>query len=111
MSPDINTAVETFFLQSKHKQYKKGETILNPDDVIQNAYYIKEGYVKAFSLSPEGVELTIHLFAPHAYFPMMSVLSDLPNRYYYEALVDTEVYIASKESVASFLQSNPGVLS
>lgn len=106
----LQQKVEEFFARFEYKKYKKGETIMHPDETNAKAYYVKSGYVRNYNLTDEGIEFTLHIYAPHSYFPMTSVISDVENRYYYEALIDTEVYIAPKAEVTAFLKSNPDVL-
>lgn len=106
----IQKKVDNFFSRFERKIYKKGETIISPDEAYHKAFYIKSGYVRNYSISAEGIEITLHIFTPGSYFPMMSVLSDVPNRYYYDSLIDTEIIEAPKDKVIQFLKSNPDIL-
>lgn len=111
MSHDnVEVKVENFFLQFTKHLYQKGEMILEPDQNPLGAYYLKKGYVREYGISPQGVEITLHIFSPQSYFPMMWVMAEIPNRYYYDALTDVEVYSAPKEKILLFLKENPDVL-
>lgn len=101
--------VVQFFSQFELREYKQGELILQPDE-IHGAFFLKLGHVREYGISPQGIEVGLHIFDPHSYFPMMSVISDIPNRYYYEALTDVQVYNAPKDTVLVFLKENPDVL-
>lgn len=107
---DIETKIENFYSQFQTRIYKKGELIIQPDDNPIGAYYLKKGHVREYGMSLQGREITLHIFAPHSYFPMMWVLADISNRYYYEALTDVEVYSVPKDKVLTFLKNNPDVL-
>ncbi len=102
--------IEKFFTKFEHKTYKKGETVIQPDETHAKGYFIKSGFVKNYTLTAEGIELTFHIFTPGTYFPMMSIISDIQNRFYYEALTDTEIYIAPKQKINEFLIANPEIL-
>ena len=110
MQDRVNYKVNAFFSRFNLKSYKKGQIIIHPNKDPLGAYYLKSGYVKAYGISPQGIETTIHIFALNSYFPMMWVISDIPNRLHYEALTPVELYIIPKEKVLNFLQKNPDVL-
>src|SRR3989344_9267927 len=104
MEEKIKNKVHAFFSNFELHKHKKGQTIIHPNQNPQGAYYIKNGYVKTYAISPQGVETTIHLFANNSYFPMMWIISDIPNRFHYEALTPIELYVAPKEKILNFLQ-------
>lgn len=106
---EIKAKVTTFFLQFPKKTYKKGEMILRPEE-DKGALFLKQGFVREYGISQEGIEVSIHIFVPNAYFPMSLVLSKIPNRYYYEALTDCEIYHAPKEAIIKFLKEHHEVL-
>ena len=110
MEKKIKNKVHAFFSNFELHKHKKGQAIIHPNQNPQGAYYIKNGYVKTYAISPQGVETTIHLFANNSYFPMMWIISDIPNRFHYEALTPIELYVAPKEKILNFLQKNPDVL-
>jgi CRP-like cAMP-binding protein len=80
----LQQKVEEFLARFEYKKYKKGDTVMHPDETNAKAYYIKSGYVRNYNLTDEGIEFTLHIYAPRSYFPMASVISDVENRYYYE---------------------------
>ena len=110
MNDVIKRKINDFFSRFNKHYFKKGEILLHPDENPQGAIYLQSGHVREYSMSPEGVEITLHVFAPNSFFPMTWVLSDIPNRYYYEALSDVDVYFAPKTAVTDFLKSEPDVL-
>lgn len=110
LKSDMIEKIEHFFYQFQKYTYKKGELILQPEHNPIGAYYLSKGYVREYGISPSGNEISLHIFFPQSYFPMMWVISDIPNRYYYEALTDIEVYSAPKEDILTFLENNSDVL-
>lgn len=103
-------AITDFFRDRENRRYGKGHILFGADADPDKAYFIRSGYVRSYSITPEGVELTVHIFSPLSCFPMMSILAGLSNRYFYEALTDIEISTAPKTEVAQFIRSNQTVL-
>lgn len=105
----VKAKIEQLFSQFSMREYKKGELILQPDE-SHGAFFLKEGHVREYGISPQGVEVGLHIFVPGSYFPMMWVIADIPNRYYYEALTDVQLYNTPKDKVLVLLKENPDIL-
>lgn len=110
MDNTITDKLEGLFSQFRLVRYYKGQIILQPGDSLQGVYYLKEGYVKFYSISPEGYELTLNIFKPGSYFSMMWAIGNVPNVYIFKAITDVTVWQAPKEEVLSFLKKDPEVL-
>jgi CRP/FNR family transcriptional regulator len=102
--------IEEFFSTYPKQVYKKNDIIIHPDTNSSYAYYIKKGHVRQYSVSADGAELILHLFAPQSFFPMTWVLADIPNRYYYEAIDEVEVYKVNHNELIRFLEKEPKAL-
>ena len=105
------TKVEKFFKNYRQQEYKKGEILIRADDDPTGAYYLKKGMVKMYVISRNGDEHTLNIFKPGTFFPMSWVISDIKNRYFFEALTDILVYNAPKQETRGFAVSNVEVLS
>lgn len=110
MNQKLTQKIEFFFSRFPKKILKKGEVIVEAEETPEEAFYLKKGYVRAYAMSPQGIELTLHIFTPGSYFPMMFILNDLKNRYYFEALTQSEIFVIPKGKIISFLRKNPAVL-
>ncbi len=110
MKTDAKKKIEKFFMQFPVHKYNKGEILLNPNEQSQEVIYLKKGFVREYGISFQGIELSLHIFTPFSYFPMTSALTNIPNRYYYEALTETHVHHAQQKDVLLFLSKNPDVL-
>lgn len=110
MKTDVQKKVEQFFRQFPLQNVSKGEIMLHPEDNPSVAYYLQSGHIREYGVSTQGVEVTIHIYNPYSFFPMTWILSDIPNRYYFEALTDVQVHTAPKDKVIAFLKKNPDVL-
>lgn len=103
------TQLNEFFSQYKKLTYHRRETIMRADDQPQGIYFLTKGYVRIYSVSTEGEELTLLILKAYDFFPVRWAITDEPVRYYYEALTSIEVQRASKEEFLGFLRENPDV--
>ncbi|MBI4009356.1 Crp/Fnr family transcriptional regulator [Candidatus Roizmanbacteria bacterium] len=110
MDRQIKAKIQAFFTKFPLKRYKKEEVLIDPNEELKGAFYLAKGFVREYTISPQGDELTLHVFAPGSYFPMTWVINGIKNRYYYEALMTCETHIASKEKVLGFFEKEPSVI-
>lgn len=103
----LNTKISKFFSRFPQKKYSKGEFLIQPDTLPAGIFYLKEGLIWCYSLSKEGVELTINIFKPRSIFPLLYVFNNKPDRYYYQLLTDSVVSCIPKESVYNFIHKEP----
>jgi len=101
--------INAFFKQYKYLKYKKGEKLKDFEEQPEGVFCLQKGIVRCFSLSQDGIELTLNIFKPVSFFPMNWVINGKPDSYAYEAVEEVDVYIAPKEAVEKFLQDNPDV--
>jgi CRP/FNR family transcriptional regulator len=101
---------ETFYKQFKTRSYKKGEMLIRADDDPQGIFYLTKGYVRQYTISKTGFELTLHILRPISYFPMVWAVNGTPNVYYFEALTPVEVGRAPKDEVVSFIRNKPDII-
>ncbi len=110
----INTAktkaFETFYRQFTVRNYKKGELLIRADDDPQGIFCLTKGYVRQYTISKTGFELTLHILKPVAYFPMVWAVNGTPNVYYFEALTPVEAGRAPREQVVNFIKDKPTVI-
>lgn len=102
--------LESFLSQFKLLSYKKRDIILRPDDIVLGIFCIKKGYVRVYSLSRDGEELTLIIFKPGDFFPLHWVLNNTPNIYTLEAMTSVEVWRVPKEQFVFFVKDHPDVL-
>lgn len=104
------TDIESFFSSFPKSELQKGEMLLNPDEPVKNLYYLLNGYIRMYSLLPNGNELTVTIFKPGSYIPLFLVIDGSKNTYYYEAFTHIEVQQAPATEVVRFLKSNTETL-
>ncbi|MBI4092133.1 MAG: Crp/Fnr family transcriptional regulator [Candidatus Levybacteria bacterium] len=102
--------LEEFFSKFRLLHYKKHEVIIRPGDDPPGVFFLSRGYVKVYTLSESGQELSLIIFKPGDFFPLIWAFNDVPLNQYCEAMASIEVYRSSKDEFKKFLQSNPEVL-
>jgi CRP/FNR family cyclic AMP-dependent transcriptional regulator len=109
---DINKTqeFETFYKQFVTRNYKKGEMLIRSDDDPQGIFCLTKGYVRQYTISKTGFELTLHILKPISYFPMVWAINGTPNVYYFEALTPVEVGRAPRDQVVNFIKDKPTIL-
>jgi len=101
---------EEFYKKFTIRNYKKGEMLIRADDDPQGIFYLKKGYVRQYTISKTGFELTLHILKPISYFPMVWAVNGTPNVYYFEALTPVEVGRAPRDEVVNFIKDKPTII-
>lgn len=110
MNTDKTQEFEKFYKQFVIRNYKKGEMLIRADDDPQGIFYLKKGYVRQYTISKAGYELTLHILKPISYFPMVWAVNGTPNIYYFEALTSVEVGRAPRDQVVNFIKDKPHII-
>lgn len=105
----VSDKIIRFFSQYKLQKYEKGAFLKSFEKSPEGIFCLKKGTVRCFSLSKDGVELTLNLFRPLSFFPMNWVINGKIDAYAYEAIEEVEVYVAPRRNVEKFLFENPDV--
>src|SRR5689334_20466490 len=91
--------VNKFFEKYPQLKFKPGQLILHPGKEVNQIYYLKSGAVKMYLNSKSGDEVNLHVFQANSFFPIMLSLESVPNKYYFETMLDCEVYVAPTAEV------------
>jgi CRP-like cAMP-binding protein len=97
--------IKKFFSQFPTQKYSKNQILFRPGDKFENVYFIKSGYVRAYTVTPKG-ENTINLFKPLFMMSVIHFISKQRNDYYFQALSPAEVYVAPYSEFKKFIDSN-----
>jgi CRP-like cAMP-binding protein len=84
--------------------------LIRADDNPQGIFCLTGGYVRQYTISPAGNELSLHILKPISYFPMVWAINGTPNVYFFEALTAVEVGRAPREQVVNFIKDKPLLL-
>ena len=110
MNTDKTKAFETFYKHFSTRNYKKGEMLIRADDDPQGIFCLTKGYIRQYTISKAGYELTLHILRPISYFPMVWAINGTPNVYYFEALTPVEVGRTPREDVVKFIKDKPEII-
>lgn len=111
MAPDIIIRkFQDYFAGETPTRYPKGEILVSPGEVSDKAYFVTSGRIRAYELSYRGEEVVVSIINPPAFFPMSWSVERIPNRFYYKAESDCEVYLVDAEKVVDFMKANTDVL-
>lgn len=102
---------ETYLSKFPARSYKKRWPIINAGDELGKIFYLKKGFVRLFSISPEGKELTFIIYQPGEFFPLIAALLPLsPYRYFVETMTPSEIIAIPRSSFSAFFIKNPDLL-
>jgi len=106
MKEDTKRILLNFFSKYPVLKYKKGEILFKPSRDFDGIYFVKNGFVRAFTKSKEGKETSIQMFRPLFYFSLISQLTHTKNKYYFEAIGNIEVYCAPKGDLIKYFDKS-----
>lgn len=98
-----------FFRKFRALHYKKDEVIVRAEDNPSGVYYLIKGFTRLYALSKKGEELTLIIFKPGDFFPMMWAINKTPNAFYLEAMTPVDLWRAPREKFLNFIKGNPEV--
>ncbi len=98
--------LDSFLKQSKPMLFRRKETITGSDDP-RRIFYLYQGYVRLYTVSKEGSELTLHIFPPYSIFPILWNKQMAFDQYYFESLTPVEVYSVEKAKLLQFIEQTP----
>lgn len=111
---DMNTQLQqktaAFFQQFPRREFEKGKILIHPEEEVSDVYYIVEGQVVQYDISPSGSEVVVGTFEPSAFFPMAQAINGTPNHYFFEAASRVVAYQVSARKAALFVRQNPDVM-
>ena len=106
----ISEKFDSFFSGYKKLTFKKGETIIRPEDEAYSVYYLKKGYARLYALSQNAQELTFIIYKPGDFFPLIPAINNVTNEYYTEAMTPIEVYQVPVNEFRNLVENNSGFL-
>lgn len=98
------------FSKSKLYHYKRGQIIVQPDEVPSNVFYVVKGFVKIYSITPAGDEKILVIYKAGEIFPLVTTISQVENIWYDEALTDVDVFRIQRAEFINYIKNNPETL-
>ncbi|NTV30673.1 Crp/Fnr family transcriptional regulator [candidate division WWE3 bacterium] len=110
MQKDTYTFLNSYFEHNPMHHLDAGDILVHPSNHSPNLHFLVSGTIKQYSIGSNGEELVITVYKPGSFFPLMTALGDIPNRYYFSAPEESEVRIISVDEVKELLQKEPTIM-
>jgi CRP-like cAMP-binding protein len=110
MKDETDSKIEKFFTSYPATKFNKKRTVLNSEEQPRGVYYLKTGYIRMYTITQEGFELTLNILKPGSFFPLTWAIADIDNAYFYETLTTCEIHSAPKDRVIKFVKKNNDIL-
>jgi len=102
-----NESIVAHFSDGLLMHFTKGETIINGVDEPEGVYLIKEGFIKAYSVSKAGNTNLLLIHEAGEFIPLPWALDGAhTTSLYYEAMTDVTVLRASKDKLRAAMGNN-----
>jgi CRP-like cAMP-binding protein len=102
--------VKTFFSKFPLAHADHSELLLLPTDHVRHAIYIESGTIDQYAITDTGNRTVLNTYKPGSFLPMLYILEDRENEYYFEVSSKSLEYrLAPAEKVVWFLHDNPDV--
>ncbi|MBC7459251.1 Crp/Fnr family transcriptional regulator [Candidatus Saccharibacteria bacterium] len=100
-------SLETYFNDGRTIKYAKGETIIDGLDEPDGVYIIKQGFVKAYTLTKSGQENLLLVHDTGEFIPLLWALDGTHTEgLYYVAMSDVTVLKTTKEKLRSAMSDD-----
>lgn len=106
---DIVQRIAGFFTQYPLRTFGKHQLLIRAESDVDHIFYMVEGRVSQYDITPSGNEVVANVFKPGAFFPMSSAINNTPNHYFFEASTKVAAHVAPAADAVQFLKDNPDV--
>ena len=105
---ELLTAISS---HSTNRVIKKGAAVLYQSEIPRNAFIIRKGLIRAYTITSTGEERIIALHAKNDIFPLSWIYNETASTlFYYEAVTDCEVSCVSKEILVETIAKTPELM-
>jgi len=112
-----SVTLEKFLTSGQPKIVAKNEVIYRSDSSQSYIFFIKNGYVKSYTITPTGANMTLSFYGSKSIFPLSPALRDtsreltfhLRDIIYFEAMTEVEYHRVSLKTFYDYLQSSPSM--
>jgi CRP-like cAMP-binding protein len=107
---DIQAQLTQFFSQFPERRYNKGQIMVFGGETPEHIYYLVEGRVRMYDVSPRGDEVIVNVFKPPAFFPMSWAINRSANQFFYKTEVASHLHVAPADQTLQFIKDHPDVM-
>jgi CRP-like cAMP-binding protein len=106
-----SAVLDEYFSKFPTRSYKKRWPIVQAGDHLRKIFYLKKGYVRVYSMTSEGKEITLLVYKPGNFFPLLIALQpNVEYPYWVETITPAEITTVPVESFVDFCKTNPELL-
>lgn len=109
MDKKIREKITSFSKTFPKETFEKRHVIIRAGEDPKGIYFLEKGVVRQYIITKEGEEMTLNIFRPVSFFPMPYALDVYIPEYFFEAMEQSEIRMATKEDTLSFLAKEPEV--
>lgn len=109
MNEQTKKELVSFFSKYNLIKFKKGQIIFKPGEEIPGMAFVKSGYVRIYSVTKDGKELTIPMFKPIFFSSVLQTMVGIDNKNFFQAISPVEMWVAPKEEAKKFVDENPEI--
>jgi len=106
---EIPQKIADFFTAYPLRTFDKRHILARAEEDLPGVFYIVEGRVSQYDITPSGNEVVVNVFKPGAFFPMSWAINSTPNHYFFEASTKVSAHVAPAADAVQFLKDNPDV--
>ncbi len=106
---DTSEKVAKFFTAYPLQTFEKRHIMVRAEESLPGVFYIIEGRVSQYDITPSGNEVVVNVFKPGAFFPMSWAMNHTPNQYIFEASSKVSAHVVPAADAVQFLKDNPDV--
>lgn len=109
MAPKEHTdTIRRLFLRGQTVKFEKGDVIFGSDKEPDGVYFLREGFVKAYTISDEGHEYLHLIYGKEELFPLTwAYLGIFPDGMFFESISDSTALRISRFWFLQYLQTDP----
>ncbi len=87
----MKSKLTSFFSRTTPETYNKGTILVAGDTKPHKAYLLESGAIKMITYTPQGAQVIQHILVPGSSFPILTVNSQIHNRFWFEAMTTVKV--------------------
>lgn len=110
MDPTIADKIHQEFSKYPLRKYPKGQILLFAGDEPKYLFYVVEGKVRKYDISLRGDEFAVNIAKPPITFPMTSLFTQTPSRYFHKAEQDVSAHLVPSKVALAFFKSDSCIL-
>lgn len=102
-----DAAIKNFYSKYPLRQFKKDRPLFYQGEIPQTAFFVKEGVIKVYNITPAGEEKIVSYESDGGLVPSGWIFGKSPAAlFYYDTFTDCQLYAVPRRELVEFLSSN-----